>query len=312
MKIPIRVRHDLWMGAQNTLCGTMTFADPVDNEPFEIALPTGAAGPLVFASPHSGGVRPDDLRPAAGVSIASLRSAEDALVDRLIASAPGLGVPVIAGRISRAYVDLNRAPDELDPALIPGAVADGAPPVSAKTAAGFGVIPRRAGDGAALYDRPLPLDEARARLRAVHAPYHAALSALMEDARARHGRAILIDWHSMPSRAAGGTRAAGPGRSPPGPDVVLGDRHGAACASAVSRRVRGLFEAAGWRVGLNHPYAGGYTTQTWGRPAEGFEAIQIELNRALYLDETTLAPGPGFDRCKRVIDRVIAALAAEV
>jgi N-formylglutamate amidohydrolase len=274
----------------------------------------GETGSLVFASPHSGSLRPTDLAPDPNLPEASLRSAEDLLVDRLIASGPGHGAPVISGRISRAYVDLNRDPAELDPALIEGLAATAA--VSAKTAAGFGVIPRRSGDGRMLHDRRLSLAEATARLEAVHAPYHAALADLMQTARARHGTAILIDWHSMPSRAAGG-RAAGDrtagasGRAVRGLDVVLGDRHGSSCDARLTRRLRALFEGLGWRVGLNRPYAGGYSTQAWGRPDEGFQAIQIELNRALYLNETTLEPNDDFKRCGKAIERVIAALCAE-
>lgn len=270
---------------------------------FDLTLAEGQATAFVFASPHSGAHRPADLGARPGLDEASLRAAEDGLVDRLIASGPAHGAPVIAGRISRAYVDLNRDPAELDPVLI-----DDCPPgsVSAKTAAGFGVIPRRGGDGAALYDRRLSLAEATDRLERVHRPYHAALDDLMAETRARHGRAVLIDWHSMPSRAAGGS-----GRSAPGPDVVLGDRHGSACDAALTRRLRTLFEAAGWRVGLNTPYAGGYTTQRWGRPAEGFHALQIELNRALYFNETTLEPSDGYRRCKAALDRIIAGLCAE-
>ncbi|QTC90510.1 N-formylglutamate amidohydrolase [Brevundimonas goettingensis] len=273
-----------------------------DALPFSLSLPEGERGPFVFASPHSGAGVPEDMGAAAGLSEASLRSAEDVGVDRLVASGPRRGAPLIAGRFSRSWVDLNRAPEELDPALIEGLEAG---EVSAKTAAGFGVIPRKAGDGVALYDRRLMLAEARARLALAHTPYHAALGELMRAAHARHGLAVLVDWHSMPSRAVrGGARGAA------GPDVILGDRHGTACASGLTRKLRTLFEAAGWRVGLNQPYAGGYTTQIWGRPDEGYQAIQIELNRALYLDETTLEPGPGYGRCKAVLDGVIAALCA--
>lgn len=273
-----------------------------DAPPFTLSLPDGDVGPFVFASPHSGADLPGDMGAAAGLSEASLRSAEDVGVDRLVASGPGRGAPLIAGRFSRSWVDLNRHPDELDPALIDGVEAAS---VSAKTAAGFGVIPRRAGDGVPLYDRRMALAEAKARLALAHTPYHAALGELMAAARARHGLAVLVDWHSMPSRAVrGGARGAA------GPDVILGDRHGMACASGLTRKLRTLFEAAGWRVGLNQPYAGGYTTQTWGRPDDGFQAIQIELNRALYLDETTLEPGPGYGRCKAVLDGVIAGLCA--
>lgn len=252
--------------------------------------------PLVFASPHSGGLYPADMRAAAGLSEASLRSAEDAAVDRLLDGASTTGATLIAGRIGRAYVDLNRAPEELDPALIDGAPK--APSPGLKTLAGYGVIPRLAGDGAPLYDRRLTLEEARGRINRVHAPYHAALQDLLQAARARHGRAVLIDWHSMPSRATG----------PNGPDVVLGDRHGTSCATALTRRLRALFEAMGWRVALNRPYAGGYATQVWGRPEEGFEAVQIELNRRLYWDEAADAPSVGWGRCRSGLNRVMAAL----
>jgi len=302
-------------GGDKTVYGVVIMSSAVSLpvEPFEVRAPITAdasvrPGALVFASPHSGRLRPDDFQPAAALSEARIRSAEDVLVDQLIASAPGHGIPVLSGRISRAYVDLNRAADELDPALIEDCPASAPSP---KTLAGFGVIPRRAGDGADLYDRRLSMAEAVRRLKAVHAPYHQILSELMGAAHQASGRAILIDWHSMPSRAASG-RSRGPGRAPvQGVDVVLGDRHGSACDARLTRRLRALFEAAGWRVGLNQPYAGGYSTQTWGRPDEGFHAIQIELSRALYLDEATLAPTPGFARCKKVLDRVIAAVAAQ-
>ena len=276
--------------------------------PFTLTRPVGPAGALVFASPHSGNVYPDDLRAMPGLGEQSLRSAEDVMVDRLIASGPAHGVPVIAARVSRAYLDLNRDPAELDAALI-----DDCEPTTptAKVSAGFGVIPRRAGDGAALYDRRLGMAEAQARLNRVHTPYHDALASLMQAARAAQGVGILVDWHSMPSRAAGGQARTGSGRGVRGADVILGDRHGASCSSRLTRHLRGAFEAAGWKVGLNQPYAGGYSTQTWGRPDEGYQAIQIELNRALYLNETTLEPSVDFARCQAVLDRVIAGLAAE-
>lgn len=277
--------------------------DRFSSPTFEVTPAVGRAGPLVFASPHSGAERPSDMGEAPGLSEATLRSAEDVGVDRLIASAPSRGAPVIGGRVSRAYVDLNRAPDELDPALIDDVTGAAA---TAKVAAGFGVIPRRAGDGAPLYARRMPLSEARARLERVHATYHDALAGLMAAARADHGQAILIDWHSMPSRAAG---ASGRGRR--GVDVVIGDRHGSSCLGTTTRRIRALFEAQGWRVGLNAPYAGGYSTQKWGRPGEGFQAIQIELNRALYLDEATLEPSTDHARVARALERVIERLTAE-
>ena len=273
---------------------------------FDVTGAGGDTGLLVFASPHSGSDRPADMGHAPGLSLMSLRSAEDAGVDALIAGAVSYGTPIIAGRVSRAYVDLNRAPDELDPALIDG-VAASTP--TAKVAAGFGVVPRLTGDGAPLYDRRLDLEEAQARLDRVHRPYHDALDGLMLSAHERHGMALLIDWHSMPSRATGSASA---GRWRRGVDIVLGDRHGSSCRGATTRRVKALFEAQGWRVGVNAPYAGGYSTQCWGRPDEGFQALQVELSRALYLNEATLEPSSDHDRVVRALDRVIAGLCAEV
>lgn len=270
---------------------------------FVVTPASGEAGAMVFASPHSGVERPADMGEAAGLSLSSLRSAEDVGVDQLIAGGAARGVPIIAGRVSRAYVDLNRSPTELDPVLFDGEI--GAEP-TARVSAGFGVIPRRAGDGTLLYDRRLTQAEAVGRLERVHRPYHDALGELMRAARERHGGALLVDWHSMPSRAAGVTS-----RNRRGVDVVLGDRHGSSCRGATMRRIRALFEAQGWCVGLNAPYAGGYSTERWGRPDEGCQAVQVELNRALYLDEATLEPSGDHDRFARALDRVIAALAAE-
>jgi N-formylglutamate amidohydrolase len=269
--------------------------------PFEVVAP-GRPTRFVFASPHSGRDYPTDMRAAAGLPAASLRSAEDALVDQLIAPGAERGAALLLGGVGRAYVDLNRDPADLDPALIDG-LGDLA--ASPRAQAGYGVAPRLAGDGRPLYDRRLTLAEVEARIARAHAPYHAALAGLMEAARARHGEAVLVDWHSMPARA---TLGAGGAR---GPDVVLGDRHGAACAADGTRRLRRSFEALGWRVALNRPYSGGWTTQAWGRPEAGFHAIQIELNRSLYLDEASLEPGPGWSRCARGVERVIAELLAD-
>ena len=269
-----------------------------DDDVFVVLRPQ-TPGRFVFASPHSGTVYPPGMGADRALPEASLRSAEDALVDRLIAPGVDLGATVVLAQLGRAWVDLNRDPADLDPQLIEGA-ADGS--VSARTAAGYGVIPRLTGDGRALYDRRLTLEEARDRIAATHAPYHAALAAQMQAARARHGEAVLVDWHSMPARA---TQGAGGAR---GPDVVLGDRHGSSCSAALTRRLRRAFEALGWRVALNQPYAGGWTTQSWGRPSEGFHAIQVELNRALYFDEAARTPGPGWSRTEKGVARAIAAL----
>ncbi len=271
---------------------------PDANDAF-VALRPLTPGRFVFASPHSGTAYPPEMGCDPTLPEDSLRSAEDALVDRLIAPGVDRGATVVLGRLGRAWVDLNRDPADLDPLLIES-VPDG--PISARTAAGYGVIPRLTGDGRALYGRRLTLDEAQARIARAHRPYHQALAYGMEAARDRHGEAVLVDWHSMPARA---TQGAGGAR---GPDVVLGDRHGSSCSAELTRRLRRAFEALGWRVALNQPYAGGWTTQRWGRPSEGFHAIQIELNRALYFDEVARSPGPGWSRTEKGVARVIANL----
>lgn len=267
-----------------------------DGASFAITLPPDGAPqtPLVFASPHSGQTYPEDMGAVADLPPLSLRSAEDALVGTLVQSGPRHGAPLIEARIGRAYLDLNRDPAELDPGLI----ADVEGPVGAKTLAGYGLIPRLTGDGLPLYDRRLSRAEAEARIATAHRPYHEALADLMTRTRARCGRAVLIDWHSMPARAAGA-------------EVVLGDRHGSSCGARLTRRLRDLFQGLGWRVALNHPYAGGWSTQVWGRPDEGYEAIQIELSRSLYLDEARQTPNLAYGATAKALNRVIAALCAE-
>tara|TARA_R110002167_G_scaffold33994_5_gene108740 strand:+ start:2318 stop:3184 length:867 start_codon:yes stop_codon:yes gene_type:complete len=265
---------------------------------FSVTPPLTAPGPFIFASPHSGQICPADIGTRSDLPPDRLHGTEDALVDRLIQSGPAHGAVIIAGQIGRAYLDLNRDPAELDPRLIDD-VPEGV--LSAKVAAGFGVLPRLAGDGLPLYDRTLSLQEAQDRLTRVHAPYHSALAGLMQAAHARHGRAVLIDWHSMPAGVTGGAK---------GPDVVLGDRFGTSCTTGLTRQLRAAFERLGWRVALNQPYPGGYSTRIWGRPDEGFSAIQIELSRGLYFEESTRKPGPGWTRCVSGLQQVIAGLCA--
>jgi N-formylglutamate amidohydrolase len=272
------------------------------NDDAFVVLRPRTPGRFVFASPHSGTVYPPEMGADPTLAEASLRSAEDSLVDRLIVPGVDLGATVVLGRLGRAWVDLNRDPADLDPMLIEG-VSGGK--VSARTAAGYGVIPRLTGDGLPLYGRRLTLDEARERIARTHTAYHQALTDGMVAARAGYGEAVLVDWHSMPSRA-----TQGPGGAR-GPDVVLGDRHGSSCPAELTRRLRRAFEALGWRVALNQPYAGGWTTQSWGRPSGGFHAIQIELNRALYFDEAARSPGPGWSRTEKGVARVIADLLAD-
>jgi N-formylglutamate amidohydrolase len=259
--------------------------------------------PLVFASPHSGRDYPEDMMAAAALDAQTIRRSEDAFVDDLIVSAPELGAAVIAARYARAYIDLNREAFELDPGMFADELPEFARSRTARVAAGLGAIARVVSEGQEIYARKLMFAEARNRIEGAHRPYHAALERLIAEAHRTHGFAILIDWHSMPAAAA----KAG-GRDRPC-DVVLGDRFGAACAGLLTARVERELEAMGYRVARNTPYAGGYTTEHYGRPARRTHALQIEINRGLYLDEATLTPTAGFERLKANLERLTRALA---
>ncbi|HEY3948152.1 N-formylglutamate amidohydrolase [Phenylobacterium sp.] len=275
--------------------------------PFELrrAAADGQAPPtpLVFASPHSGRDYPDDMMAAAALDAQTIRRSEDAFVDDLISEAPKLGAAVIAARYARAYIDLNREAFELDPGMFEDELPEFARARTARVAAGLGAIARVVSEGQEIYARKLTFQEARSRIEGAHRPYHAALERLIGEAHKAHGFAILIDWHSMPAAAA---RAGGRDRPC---DMVLGDRFGAACASGLTARVERELEALGYRVARNTPYAGGYTTEHYGRPQRRTHALQIEINRSLYLDEARLTPTAGFARLKGHLERLTSALA---
>ena len=274
--------------------------------PFALSLPAGEPMPFVFASPHSGRDYPDELMAAAALDGAAIRRSEDAFVDELIGSAPAHGAAVITARYARAFVDLNREAYELDPGMFEDELPAFARGRTARVAAGLGSIARVVGEGQEIYARKLTFAEASRRIEGVHRPYHQALAGLLDTVRGRHGRVALIDWHSMPSAA------SGPGGGPrKGCDMVLGDRFGSACAPALTRLVERELEGMGYRVARNAPYAGGYTTEFYGKPSEGVHALQIEINRAVYLDETALQPNAGFARLKRDLERLFMALSRD-
>lgn len=269
------------------------------------AAPDGAPPPtpLVFASPHSGRDYPEDMMAAAALDALAIRRSEDAFVDDLIEAAAGLGAATITARYARAYIDLNREAFELDPGMFADELPEFARARTARVAAGLGAIARVVSEGQEIYARKLTFAEARSRIEGAHRPYHAELGRLIAEAHAAHGFAILIDWHSMPAAAA---RAGGRDRPC---DIVLGDRFGAACAGLLTARVERELESMGYRVARNTPYAGGYTTEHYGRPARRTHALQIEINRALYLDEATLAPTAGFEVLKTRLEALTRALA---
>ena len=275
--------------------------------PFEVRRgerPAGSApSPLVFASPHSGRLYPSDMGASARLGEMAIRSSEDALVDLLIEAAPRHGCALLLARYARAYVDVNREPYELDAAMFEDDLPEFARARTARVAAGLGSIARLVAEGREIYDRKLTFSEAANRIEAVHRPYHEALRRLLDEARAANGAAILVDWHSMPGAAGRG----GAGRRQV--DMVLGDRFGSTCSPALTDAVERSLVGMGYVVSRNAPYAGGYTTETYGRPIEGIHALQIEISRSLYLDEGSLRPKAGFSRLAADLEKVFEALA---
>ncbi len=253
-------------------------ADPDIQPPFEVIEPLRVAAPLVFDSPHSGSRYPSAFLAAARLDPLTLRRSEDAFVDELFLPCVGLGAPLLRAHFPRAYLDVNREPFELDPRMFDGALPDYANTRSLRVAAGLGTIPRVVGDAQPIYRGRTPVAEALARIAALHRPYHQRLAGLVERTRARFGLAILVDCHSMPSTLAEAGAL----------DIVLGDRFGASAAPWAVEALEQTLVARGYRVRRNKPYAGGYITEHYGSPAAGRHAVQIEVNRALYMDETRM------------------------
>ena len=270
-------------------------------EPYRLALPDGPTGGVIFNSPHSGSFYPDEFVARSRLGPLALRASEDAFVDQLFDMAPENGAPLLSAVYPRAWLDLNRSPSEMDPALVDGAASAG---INQRIAAGLGVVPRVVSEGRAIYSGKIPLIEAEARVRDVHRPYHTELDRLLIHARDRFGIAILFDCHSMPSEA---LRAAPRVRGKV-PDVVLGDRFGAAAARHIVTETQAAFEAEGFTVARNAPFAGGYITQRYGRPARGLHAVQIELDRALYLDQRRIQKTSRFDDVRNRVGRVVSRL----
>lgn len=268
---------------------------------FDLYLPDRRETPVVFSSPHSGKDYPQSFLSRSALDERSIRSSEDAFVDVLFSQAPQLGAPLLASRVPRAFIDLNRSADELDPALIEGIMRA---PHNPRVSSGLGVIPRVVANGRPIYRGKLPLREAHERLEQVWHPYHDALRHLLDESRALFGEAILLDCHSMPHEAIE-THARS---NQPRPDVVLGDRFGAAASRIVVEEIEAAFEEAGLRVARNAPFAGAYIAQAYGRPSRNQHVVQIEIDRALYMDETRIAPLPEFAAFRQRLERVVAKI----
>lgn len=256
----------------------------------------GARSPVVIAVPHAGRFYPPDMMDLARLPQSALESIEDRYADLLITEAVAAGAAAIVARTARAYVDLNRDEREIDPQLLEVPPGPGDIILSPKVTGGLGVIPSRIAMGGAIWKRPLSVAEVETRMAAVHRPYHAAIAAALDEAQKVHGFAILIDCHSMPTL---------PGRGI-APKLVVGDRYGRSASSGLAEVAAAAARHAGLVAARNHPYAGGHTLDRHARPRSGRHAIQIEIDRSLYLDGRQ--PGEGLERVQQIVASIAASL----
>ncbi|MEF2552730.1 N-formylglutamate amidohydrolase [Aurantimonas sp. A2-1-M11] len=272
---------------------------------FEVVEPDEPKIPFVFCSPHSGRDYPTDFLEATRLSGDSIRRSEDLFVDQLFECVPALGAPLIRARFPRAFLDVNREPYELDPQMFSGPLPDYVNIASVRVTGGLGTIPRIVAENEAIYAKRLSVAEGIGRIETFYKPFHDLLEERLRQTRARFGMAILIDCHSMPSSV----RALPGGRRP---DMVLGDRYGTSAGARLVTVATGRLARLGYDVARNKPYAGGYITERYGRPAIGQHALQIEINRGLYADERSYRPHAGFPLLAERLATFVAGFAEDV
>jgi N-formylglutamate amidohydrolase len=265
----------------------MTRFDGAPSPPFDIVEPIAWRAPIIFNSPHSGSAYPDEFLRASRIDLATLRRSEDSFMDELIASLSDRGFGVVRVHFPRSYVDVNREPYELDPRMFAGRLPSFANTRSMRVAGGLGTIPRVVGDGQEIYRDRLSVEDALKRIEALYKPYHRALRRLINRVHQAFGTVVVVDCHSMPS--------VGVSRDEPlRPDLVIGDRYGTSCGAVLADMVEATMGGLGYSIGRNKPYAGGFITEHYGNPASGLHAIQLEFNRAVYMDERRRERGPNF------------------
>lgn len=272
------------------------------NDAYTVTLPEVQTSSMVFASPHSGRFYSREFLRRSVLDDVQIRSSEDAFMDQLIAPATQFGVPILTATIPRAYLDLNRACDELDPAVVQGVRRRGHNP---RIASGLGVIPRVVANGRAIYSGKITLEEANTRIDRYWRPYHDRLGDLMAQTKQSFGRAVLVDFHSMPHEAVRAMTHSGLSR----PEVVLGDRFGAAAHGDIVERIETIFLEAGLKVSRNTPFAGAYITQAYGHPSRGRHAVQVEIDRGLYMNEQHIRPNGNFDSFSKLMARIVEQIA---
>lgn len=272
-----------------------------DSEPFEVRMASRQTIPFVFNSPHSGRVYPEAFVRQSRLDGERIRRSEDFYVDELFGHAVAAGAPMLLAHFPRCYLDVNREPYELDPKMFDGRLPPFANVGSTRVAGGLGTIPRLVAENMEIYAHRLPVAEALDRIERIYRPYHACLRRLIAQTHVRFGRAILIDCHSMPASVRSSATA---GR----PDFIIGDRYGTSAAQELSRAAALLLQDMGYVVTRNKPYAGGFITEHYGRPAHGLHALQIEVNRGLYFDEDRFEKKPSFDLLREDISDFISSM----
>ena len=282
----------------------LSTASAAKHPPFRVHRPHHQSVPLVFSSPHSGRDYPDTFVKGARLDPISLRRSEDSFIDELFGKAPNFGAPLLCALFPRAFVDVNREPFELDPAMfsekLPGYVNTGSP----RVIAGLGTIARVVSNGQEIYPNKLAFKEAVNRINNFYRPYHRALEKLIADTREKFGHCVLIDCHSMPSTGGPLDPDKGNGRA----DFIIGDCFGRSCAAYITNVIDTTISKFGYRVARNKPFAGGYTTQHYGKPNSGVHVVQIEINRALYMDEMRIRKNKGFEGISAELTNLIASL----
>ena len=274
----------------------------MNDAPFILYEPAELTSSVVFAAPHSGRSYTLDFLDGSRLDAHAIRASEDAFVDQLFQSVTCFGAPLLAASAPRAFVDLNRSCEDLDPALIYGVGSVG---LNARVASGLGVVPRVVAIGRPIYNGKISMVEAQTRLQDIWHPYHQRLQSLLDTTHRKFGHVVLIDCHSMPHAAVNREQ-----RSDISPDIVIGDRFGAAAAPKIVDHVQAAFVTAGFRVTRNNPFAGAYIGQHYGKPQRGQHVIQIEIDRSLYMDEVTISPLPVFAELQTRLRAVIAQIVA--
>ncbi|CAN7231635.1 N-formylglutamate amidohydrolase [Pararhizobium sp. LjRoot235] len=276
-----------------------------ETEQFEVREPEQQRIPFVFNSPHSGRIYTQSFLEQSRLDDLSIRRSEDHFVDELFHSVTDLGAPLLLAHFPRAFLDVNREPYELDPRMFDGALPPHANISSMRVAGGLGTVPRLVAENMEIYRGRFPVAEALERIETIYKPYHACLRRLIARTHVQFGLAVLIDCHSMP----GNIRLAGTGQRP---DFIIGDRYGTSASADLSRAAVSMLEDLGFSVARNKPYAGGFITEHYGRPARGLHALQIEINRGLYVDEATLQKKKDFAMLAHAIGVFLGGLAAHV